>query len=339
MLAYPAGRIIEACVRCTFSTALIYAGAYFLGFMVLSVAGLLAGDIVRLTSLIFPDNWLHFQAVYGLLGNYWRVGILSFAVLGVIIGHFKARTLHVRKLDIKINKRGPTRAKLRLVMVSDIHLGLIINTPRLAQIVAMVNRQAPDVVLLVGDVVDEDVDNLWEHNMVPEIAKINAPLGVYAVTGNHEFISGNPQLAEKYLSEAGVTMLEDDLTLIEDAFYIVGRTDRSARLFTGVTRLPLNRLIALLDHDKPVILMDLQPFGLEEAENLDVDLQVSGHTHHGQIWPLNYITQKIYEQSWGYLRKGNTQYYVSCGVGTWGPPIRLGSVPEVVRLDLRFKSD
>ncbi len=339
MLAYPAGRIIEAYFRSTFSSALIYAGAYFLGFLVLSLAGLLAGDIVRLVSLILPDNWLHTQSAYKVLEQYWRVGVLSFAVLGMIIGHFNARTLRVRKLDIEINKQVPTRAKLRIVMASDIHLGMIINTRRLAQIVATINRQKPDVVLLVGDVVDEDVDNLMEPGMAPEIAKIKAPLGVYAVTGNHEFISGNPQLVEKYLGEAGVTMLEDDLALIEDAFYIVGRTDRSAHLFTGVSRLPLNQLLEPLDHSKPIILMDHQPFGLEEAENSNVDLQVSGHTHHGQIWPLNYITQKLYEQSWGYLRKGNTQYYVSCGVGTWGPPIRLGSVPEVVRLDLEFKTN
>ena len=101
-----------------------------------------------------------------------------------------------------------------------------------------------------------------------------------------------------------------------------------------------NLLDEILENTKenlPLILMDHTPFGMEEAEKNNVDLQLSGHTHHAQMWPLNYITQKLYEQDWGYLKKGKTQYYVSCGVGTWGPPVRTGSITEIVNIKVKFE--
>lgn len=91
-----------------------------------------------------------------------------------------------------------------------------------------------------------------------------------------------------------------------------------------------------VDISHPVILMDHQAFRLEEAESNGIDLQLSGHTHHGQLWPFNFITKKVYELSWGYKKKGKTHYYVSSGVGTWGPPIRTGNRPEIVNIRLRF---
>lgn len=337
MLAYPLGRIVESFFKCQASSALIYLGAYYLGLMILLFTGYLIGDLFRLVALALPKSYVQQNVWVIALGNYWRIGVFILALIGVIIGHFNARTLRVRSFDLTINKALKNTPELNVVMASDIHLGTIINTDRLEKIVDTINHLNPDIVLLVGDIVDEDVDMLVEHDMSPVLAKIKATRGIFAVTGNHEYISGNPQMAVKYLEEAGVKMLEDEAVLIDDEFYIVGRVDRAALQFTGVRRQPLENLVQSLDHGKPIILMDHQPFNLGEAEENGVDLQVSGHTHHGQIWPLNYITKKIYERSWGYLQKGKTQYYVSSGAGTWGPPIRLGNVPEVVQLRLHFK--
>ena len=91
-----------------------------------------------------------------------------------------------------------------------------------------------------------------------------------------------------------------------------------------------------VDHSMPVILMDHQPFGLHEAVENGVDLQLSGHTHHGQLWPFSFITKRVYELSWGYLKIGDTHFYVSCGVGTWGPPVRTGNSPEIMNIILSF---
>ena len=132
-------------------------------------------------------------------------------------------------------------------------------------------------------------------------------------------------------------MLRDTWVKIGDSLYVVGREDISIRGFTGKKRKPLPELMAEVDKSYPIILMDHQPFRLEEAEINGVDLQLSGHTHHGQLWPFNFITKKVYELSWGYKKKGSTHYYVSCGVGTWGPPIRTGNRPEIINIKLRFE--
>ena len=166
------------------------------------------------------------------------------------------------------------------------------------------------------------------------LEKINAPLGVYAITGNHEYFSG-VAAAVSYMEEGNITVLQDAAVKVADAFYLVGRKDRMAERLGG-GRKEVSEILQDVDKSFPLILMDHQPYFLEVAEQNGIDLQLSGHTHHGQLFPFNFITRAIYELSWGYLQKGNTHYYVSCGVGTWGPPIRTNSHPEIVELNIRF---
>jgi len=124
--------------------------------------------------------------------------------------------------------------------------------------------------------------------------------------------------------------------VVKNSFTIVGREDRSYNRGSARRRKSLEELMKGVDRSLPVILMDHQPFALEEAVSHSVDLQLSGHTHHGQLWPFNFITKRVYELSWGYLKKGATHIYVSCGVGTWGPPVRTGNRPEIVNIKLSF---
>jgi len=156
---------------------------------------------------------------------------------------------------------------------------------------------------------------------------------VWAITGNHEYIGGADK-AVRYLTEHNITFLRDTFVVIDERFTLAGREDRDKPRFTGIQRQPLKKVLEGVDPSLPLVLMDHQPFQLDTVTAAGVDLQLSGHTHHGQIWPFNYITQAIYTLSWGYLKKGNTNFYVSCGYGTWGPPIRLGNRPEVVRITL-----
>jgi hypothetical protein len=132
-------------------------------------------------------------------------------------------------------------------------------------------------------------------------------------------------------------MLRDQSVKIADSFYLVGREDRSVGRFNGHLRKALPELMAAVDKKYPVILMDHQPFGLNEAVTESVDLQISGHTHYGQIWPLNYIVERIYELAWGYKKIAGTHFYVSNGVGTWGPPVRVGNRPEIINIRLNFQ--
>jgi hypothetical protein len=158
---------------------------------------------------------------------------------------------------------------------------------------------------------------------------------VYAVTGNHEYIGGvEPACA--YLTEHGITMLRDAATVVAKSVVLAGREDISYNRGNGRKRKPLSELLNGCDRSLPIIVMDHQPFRLHEAEGQGVDLQLSGHTHHGQLFPFNFITERVFELSWGYKKKGNTHVYVSCGVGTWGPPVRIGNTPEIVDLTLTF---
>jgi predicted MPP superfamily phosphohydrolase len=167
------------------------------------------------------------------------------------------------------------------------------------------------------------------------LAEIKAPLGVYFAPGNHESYGNLPRAVE-YLKAHRVQVLLDEAMLVDSSFYMVGRLVRSSE-HDNRPRKSLHDLSAMTsDHEKPVFLLDHQPVKLGEAAAAGIDLQVSGHTHRGQLWPFSLLTKHVYELDWGYLQKGNTHFYVSQGAGTWGPPVRIGTRSEIVQLRVRF---
>ena len=221
------------------------------------------------------------------------------------------------------------------MVISDIHLGTIVGRSRLQGIVEKLEELKPDLILLAGDIVDEDLAPVIKENTGEILRTIHAPMGVYGITGNHEYIGGAAK-AVAYLQDHGITMLRDTSVVLSHGITLVGREDRSSRQFGGERRKDLTALLEGVRKDGPIILMDHQPFDLDSVAAAGVDLQVSGHTHHGQLWPFNYITNMVYEKSWGYLKKGETHFYVSSGVGSWGPPVRIGNRPEIVEITLTF---
>ncbi|HZV12145.1 MAG TPA: metallophosphoesterase, partial [Candidatus Kapabacteria bacterium] len=263
------------------------------------------------------------------------VAVLCVVGIVVLSGYINARNPRVKKLELVVPKQNPQRKELNIAVASDIHLGTIISNGRLHSIVDKINALDPDLVLLPGDVFDEDIGPVIKNNLGEILRKIRSRLGVYAITGNHEYIGG-VEAACNYMTAHGIKVLRDEAVTVDDTIQIVGREDLSIKGFAGKQRKPLDELMRGIDKQRPVILMDHQPFHLEEAVRNGVDLQLSGHTHHGQLWPFNFITKKMYEVSWGYKKKENTHFYVSCGAGTWGPPIRTGNTPEIMHLRLRF---
>lgn len=334
-VAYPLGRLLQNFFQNTIINFLLFAGAFYLGMMVYFFFLVLLIDILRLINSFAPlfPSFITNNPMRAAQTVFWSVFLL---VTGVTIaGYFNAVVPRVRHFDIQINKPAKKLKELNIVAMSDIHLGTIIRNSTLEQLVEKVNNLQPDLILLPGDIVDEDVSSVMEQNMAASLRKLKAPYGVFAVTGNHEYFGG-VRKAVDYIEEGNVKVLQDSAVKIEDVLYLVGRKDRTGKSFND-SRKPLNEIMNGIDKNDPVILMDHQPFQLEEAEQNGVDLQLSGHTHNGQLFPFNLITNKVYEQSWGYLRKGQTQYYVSCGVGTWGPPMRIGNRPEIVQIRLKFK--
>lgn len=335
-ISFIAGRILERVTLSWFSSTLVLLGSFWLAAMVYFLLFAFAIDIIRLLNFIVP-----FFPSFLTVNPERTKEITSFAIIVVVLvivlgGYINARTPIIKTLELSISKNGRTIKSLNIAVASDIHLGTIVCKSKLERIVQHINSLNPDLVLLPGDVVDEDIGPVIRNNLGETLRKIRSKYGVFAITGNHEYIGG-VEPACKYLAEHGITMLRDTWVKIGDSLYVVGREDISIRGFTGKTRKPLSELMAEVDKSYPVILMDHQPFRLAEAEANGVDLQLSGHTHHGQLWPFNFITKKVYELSWGYKKKGSTHYYVSCGVGTWGPPIRTGNRPEIINIKLQFE--
>ena len=153
-----------------------------------------------------------------------------------------------------------------------------------------------------------------------------------AVPGNHEYIGGDVDAKAGYLRQGGVCLLRDSVVSVDGGnLYIAGRDDRS-----NPRRKPLADLLAPLDSAKPVVVLDHQPVRLSEAEDCGVQLQLSGHTHEGQFFPVNLVVRAMYENAYGYSRRGGTQYYVSSGLGLWGPPYRIGTQSELLVIRLRY---
>jgi hypothetical protein len=261
--------------------------------------------------------------------------VVSVITIGVIAGHINTYFPVIKKYELKINKKGGKLDELNIAIASDIHLGTIIGNKKMRKFTEMINSLKPDIILQPGDIIDEDIKPLLKDNMGESLEKLTAKYGVYAVTGNHEYIGGVEPSVE-FMEKHGINVIRDKSVFIDSSFYVAGREDLSISSFTDKKRKTLDEVIENINFEFPVILMDHQPFRLEAAQNAGVDLQLSGHTHHGQLWPFNFITKRVYELSWGYLQKGDTHYYVSCGVGGWGPPVRTNSRPEIINIKLRF---
>jgi len=328
-------RIMERACPCGFTGIITWIGSFWLAFMLYFILVALFLDFARLLDHffhIFPQSFLADYQHTKLIVLYATLALVTLVVAG---GFVNARIPAIRKLELHVGKTVTGDKSLNIVMASDIHLGTIIAKRKANRLLETINSLHPDIVLFAGDVVDEDLAPVIENNLGANLVQIKSKLGVYAITGNHEYIGG-VEPAVKYLSEHGITMLRDTAMLIDNRFYLVGREDRDRQRFTGKERKELNELTKEVDFSRPVILLDHQPFNLERAVKLGIDLQLSGHTHHGQMWPFNYITSAIYEISCGYKLIGKTHFYVSSGFGTWGPPVRLGNRPEIVQIILHF---
>ena len=186
-----------------------------------------------------------------------------------------------------------------------------------------VRAEKADLVLFGGDVIDLSLRPVFEGNYAEEFHRLEAP--VMTVLGNHEFY-GNLHLAEQFFQDAGILLLKDSVAHFKGV-NIIGRNDR-----TSPERVDLADLVK--DMEGFTIVLDHQPYHLEETEAAGIDFQFSGHTHRGQVWPLSWITDSMYEKAWGHHRRGNTQYYVSSGMGIWGAKIRVGTRSEYLVLHL-----
>ena len=336
-LSYIAGRILERYWLGQPTTFLLWSGSFWLGAMVYFILILLVIDIVRLLNLVvpvIPPLWMNNPTQTKMVlftGTIILVSVIS------LIAHINTWYPGTTTLDLELDGKNSQMRSVKIVMVSDIHLGSLTPKNRVDRLVRKINSLNPDIILTAGDVLDEDVRPVIHRDLGSALKKLAAPLGVYGITGNHEYIGGVSEAAD-YLTSHGIVLIRDSVVKINDSFYLAGREDRSINSFSEGRRMSAKDLINLAKDDIPVILLDHQPYDLEKSAAAGADLQLSGHTHHGQLWPFNFITRAIYTISRGYGEIDGMKVYVSNGIGTWGPPMRLGSRPEIVVINVTFNN-
>lgn len=292
-------------------------GTGWLIFTLYMVLFLLAFDLLKLCRVPF---------------NYGFILSLIFTVVLLGYGYYNYRHPKTNTINIALDKPLAGDAKpVKIVAVSDLHLGNGTGKTALKRYVKMINEQNPDLILIAGDLIDNSVVPLYTEKMMEELSELKAPLGVYMVPGNHEYISGIKASA-RFIQETPIQLLCDSVVTLPNGIQLIGRDDRS-----NTARRSLQELMAGIDKSKPIILLDHQPYKLTESEAAGVDLQFSGHTHRGQVWPMSWVTDYIYEQSHGYRQWGNSHIYVSSGLSLWGPPFRIGTESDMAVFHLSTK--
>jgi predicted MPP superfamily phosphohydrolase len=278
-------------------------------------------DVVRLIRPVpiekfFSEGWGGF------------ITVVSIVAACFTFGYFHYLDKKKVELFLTVHKESGRTNPLKIVAVSDLHLGYGIGKKEFESWLPLINNEEPDVVLIAGDLVDSNTRPLFERNFAESVGKIRSRYGVYAVLGNHEYI-GNAAKSAAFLHAAGITLLKDSAVLIDDSFYIIGRDDRS-----NPKRKSIEKLIESVDRNKPLILLDHQPVHLKETEKNRIDLQLSGHTHNGQVWPFSWVIAGLFEHPYGYLKKGDSHIYVTSGLGIWGGKFRLGTQSEYAVIHL-----
>lgn len=252
------------------------------------------------------------------------IGLMGWAV-------YNAYTPIVRHLSITSNQ--VMTKPLRLAMVSDLHLGWLVGHRELNKLTEIVKEQKVDVLLMPGDILDDNTTYYNSLKMQPSMQQLvqALPLGVYASFGNHDMYGSEADI-ENALINAGVRVLVDETVLVDNQVWLIGRLDNHAR-HRKTTQDLLPQMI-----DKPIILLDHQPNEIEKNVQLPIDLQVSGHTHNGQVFPANFIVKALNRLAYGHERINDTDVIVSSGYGFWGVPFRLASQSEVWVIDMVGKN-
>lgn len=284
----------------------------------------LAADVLRLVHVV-PTAWVKDSMAATL-----AVAALLTATLTAGNVHYR----HKQRVELSLDSNGKVNRPLKAVCISDLHLGYHTRRAELARWVDIINAERPDAVLVAGDVIDRSLRPLLAEGMAAELQRIEAP--VFACPGNHEHYASyyhSASAVERFYADAGITLLRDSVaTLAGGTIGIIGRDDR-----INPRRRPAKELMShgTLGDSTYTILLDHQPYNLEEAEQAGVNFQFSGHTHRGQFWPVSWITDAIYECSWGSHRRGATNYYVTSGLGIWGPKYRIGTQSEYIVVNIR----
>ena len=280
---------------------------YFVNGAIIAVILLIAKLVLKLFKLNLSQGFS-----LGITGIF----LISMSALGLYWAYSPIVKSETIKVDKKIEK------PIKIAMVSDLHLGTFFGNGQLEKLNKIISEQKPDAVVIAGDLMDDNMVMYKKRNMKETLNKLNAPLGVYTTMGNHD---RDAQEIVDEVKKAGIIPLFDESVELNKDVTLVGRKDRSV----SRDRLDTADLLKSVNLNQTIVLVDHQPDAIDYHSTLPIDVQLSGHTHHGQMWPINYITERIYTLDYGYKEINGRHFFTSAGYGFWGPPFKTTARSEV----------
>ncbi len=321
-LTYPLGRSLFALGGRGPGRVLEYLGGVWMGTLFLLLASLL------LVELITAGGFLLRAWIGHLRGG---MAVVALVAAGVAwIGGLQAPRLV--EVELRLPALPAESDGISIVQISDVHLGTMLGRGTLEAIRARVEALAPDLLVITGDLIDGDAGVVEE--LLPELRRLRAPRGVFAVLGNHEYYAGR-QRSRHLLREAGFTVLDNDAQEVAPGLWLAGTPDARGAAQTGEGEADLDAALAEVPDDAALVLLQHAPEQEERAAAAGVDLLLNGHTHGGQIWPFHLLVRASYRHYAGIYKVGEMTQVVSRGTGLWGPPMRLFASAEIVRVTLR----
>jgi len=325
---FPIGEVLEHSSGNGLAEIFLWVGYYYLPFMLYLLLGYLIFDLFQLINRVAA-----FYSYYLLTKRKTRRQV--FAVIVIISAGILFKGMHnfnhprVNEYTVEIADRSPAPKQLTIALAADFHISNRTKISFMQRFVEKVNDFDPDLVLLAGDLIETMPNEAKTKYFQKAFNALETSFGIYAVEGNHELYGNNGKL--HFFRNTKIQFLKDTVFNINDLVYLVGRKDRHNRNRKSLTELMSDTLKNL-----PRIVMDHQPYELTKTAAEDVDIQVSGHTHHGQLVPFHWITNAIYRLSWGYQKIQDTHFFVTCGAQGWGPPVKTSSPSEIMVIHVKF---
>ena len=324
---------------------------YWLGTVLYILLTIVIADVIRLIlkKMDFPGKEVLFSRQgFVIIGTVCILVVAGFSAAGI----YGARNIQTTKYEVKVEKKAGDLQSLKVALIADIHLGYSIGTWHMEQMVEKVNALEPDIIVIAGDIFDNEYEALDNPDRLIEILSgMKSRYGVYACYGNHDIeekilagftFSGkekkmsDPRMDE-FLEKAGICLLRDEGVLIDDAFYLYGRPDYERPGRGIMTRKSPEEITADLDKDLPILVIDHEPRELQELADAGVDVDLCGHTHDGQMFPGNLTIHFFWENPCGYIQKGNMHNIVTSGIGVFGPNMRVGTKSEICDILIKFR--
>ncbi len=322
---------------------------YWIGIMLYSLLYVVLFDLLRLIAKHTKlKNTLLFSR-----GSVISIGsvVVACAVATCLYGIFNARNIKVNEYSVTVNKSCGSDKHLKAVLVADLHMGYAIGVDHVTNMVEKINQQDADIVIIAGDIFDNSYDGMDDpEGIKAQLKSIKSKYGVYAVYGNHDidekilmgftFDWGGKQLHNEkmtnFMKECNIKLINDESVLINDEFYLVGRRDTDKPGTEDGTRAEISELTKDLDKTKPIFVLSHEPDELQKTADAGADIDFSGHTHDGQLFPGNLTIGLFWENPCGMIKKDNMYSIVTSGVGVYGTFMRVGTDAEICSVDIDF---